>query len=210
MTSSAAARPAPDWNALLAPYQKPEVWRSVYQLTNTALPFVALWIAMLWSLEVGYWLTLLLAIPTSLFMIRLFIFQHDCGHGAFFKSRRANTMVGSIIGVVMLIPYSYWRRTHAIHHATSGNLDQRGFGDIDTLTVREYLNLSRWKRLQYRLYRHPLVLLGVGPLYQFVIKHRFPTDTPRSWKREWKSVWATNFAIAAIAAVINRIARVLV
>lgn len=201
MMSTAVSPAPPDWNALLEPYRKPEIWRSAYQLTDTAIPFVALWMAMLWSLEVGYWLTLLLAIPTSLFMIRLFIFQHDCGHGAFFKSRRANTVVGSIIGVVTLIPYSYWRRTHAIHHATSGNLDQRNFGDIDTLTVREYLNLSRWKRLQYRVYRHPWVMLGVGPLYQFIIKHRFPADTPRSWKREWMSVWATNIAVAAVVAV---------
>ena len=174
------------------------MWRSVYQLADTAIPFVALWMTMLWSLQVGYWLTLLLAFPTAMFMIRLFIFQHDCGHGAFFKSRRANTVVGSIIGVVMLIPYSYWRRTHAIHHATSGNLDHRTFGDIDTLTVREYLSLSRSKRLQYRLYRHPFVMLGFGPFYQFVIKHRFPADAPRSWKREWMSVWTTNLAIAAV------------
>lgn len=199
--TSAVAPATPDWNAILEPYRKPEVWRSTFQLVNTAVPFVLLWALMLWSLQVGYWLTLLLAFPTSMMMMRLFIFQHDCGHGSFFKSRRANGIVGSIIGVVMLIPYSYWRRTHAIHHATSGNLDQRGFGDIDTLTVREYLGMSRSKRIRYRLYRHPLVMLVFGAFYQFVIKHRFPTDTPKNWKQAWLSVWWTNAAIAAVVAV---------
>ncbi len=186
---------------MLAPYRQPVVWRSVFQLANTALPFVVMWLAMLWSLEASYWITLLLAVPTSLFIIRLFIIQHDCGHGSFFGSRRWNAIVGSVIGVLTLIPYAYWRRTHAIHHATSGNLDQRTFGDIDTLTVREYLRLPRPKRVGYRFYRHPLVMLVVGPLYQFIVKHRYPADIPRSWKREWVSVWATNVALAGVVAV---------
>ena len=187
-----------DWNALLEPYKRPTLWRSLYQLANTAVPFAMLWIVMLWSLSVSYWITLVLSVPAALLVMRMFIFQHDCGHQSFFKSRRANDILGSLIGVLTLVPYHYWRRTHAIHHATSGNLDQRSFGDIDTLTVREYLGLSKFKRLLYRLYRHPFVLLVVGPTYQFIFKHRYPADAPRSWKREWASVHRTNFGLLAV------------
>ncbi len=190
-----------DWNTLLAPYRTPEIWRSVFQLLNTATPLIALWLLMLWSLTVGYWLTLLLAVPAALLVVRLFILQHDCGHASFFKSLKANNVVGAVIGVVTLVPYAYWRKTHAIHHATSGNLDQRSFGDIDTLTVREYLGLSRVKRLFYRVYRNPAVMLLIGPIFQFVIKHRLPLDTPRTWKREWASVFRNNLALVAVVAL---------
>jgi omega-6 fatty acid desaturase (delta-12 desaturase) len=189
---------APDWKAILAPYKKPEGWRAIYQLVNTALPLVALWLVMLWSLSVSYWLTLALSIPAALLVVRLFIFQHDCGHGSFFKSQRVNNIVGGLIGVLTLVPYQYWRKTHAIHHAESGNLDGRGFGDVDTLTVREYLSRSRAKRMLYRVYRNPFVLLVIGPIYQFILKHRFPADTPRVWKREWSSVHRTNAALLAV------------
>jgi omega-6 fatty acid desaturase (delta-12 desaturase) len=135
-------------------------------------------------------------VPTGFLFIRLFILQHDCGHRSFFPSRAANDVVGSLLGVVTLFPYGYWRRTHAIHHATSGNLEHRELGDIKTHTVGEYLDLSPMRRFWYRLYRHPLVLLGLGPAYQFVIKHRFPFDLPWAWKREWASVLWTNAGIA--------------
>jgi omega-6 fatty acid desaturase (delta-12 desaturase) len=190
-----------DWNELLAPYKRSTLWRSIYQIVDTAVPFVLLWVAMLWSLSVSYWLTLALSVPTALLVMRLFILQHDCGHQAFFKSKRANDILGSIIGVFTLVPYHYWRRTHAIHHATSGNLDQRSFGDIDTLTVREYLGLSKTKRLMYRMYRHPLVMTVIGPAYQFVFKHRYPADAPRSWKREWASVHYTNLGLLAVVTI---------
>ncbi len=201
MTASQATTGAPasvDWSTLLAPYRLPEAWRAVWQLATTAVPLVVLWFVMLWSLQVSYVLTLILALPAALLLVRLFMLQHDCGHGAFFRSQRVNNFVGSVIGVLTLVPYEYWRKTHAIHHATSGNLDTRGFGDIDTLTVREYLSRSRLKRLLYRFYRHPLVMLGIGPTYQFIVKHRFPADAPRTWKREWASVHWTTLGIAAL------------
>ena len=122
-----------DWNTLLAPYRHPVPWKSVFQLVNTVLLLGAFWFAMLWSLEVGYWLTLLLTPLAALMVVRLFMLQHDCGHGSFFRSRRANNVVGSVLGVFTLVPYAYWRRTHSLHHATSGNLEARGFGDIDKI-----------------------------------------------------------------------------
>jgi len=186
------------WNRVLAPYKKPDTRRAIVQLLDTAVPFVGLWALMLWSLQVSYALTLLLAIPAAGLLVRLFIIQHDCGHGSFFPSRRANHVLGFILGVVTLTPYRYWRRTHAIHHATAGNLDRRELGDVKTLTVREYLSAGRWKRLGYRLYRSAFVLLVVGPTYQFVVKHRLPFDAPLSWKQEWASVIWTNVALAAV------------
>jgi len=186
------------WNALLRPYRSPVLARSLFQLISTVLLFAAGLTLMLWSLDLSYALTLALAVPTAGLLVRLFIIQHDCGHGSFFDSRRANDLVGSAIGVVMLTPYHYWRKTHAIHHATHGDLDRRDFGDIMTLTVAEYRALSRSGRIGYRFYRNLFVMLVLGPIYQFGIKHRFPFDAPRSWRREWASVLWTNLGIAAV------------
>jgi omega-6 fatty acid desaturase (delta-12 desaturase) len=158
--------------------------------------FVGAWASMYLSLGVGYWLTLLLAVPAAFLLIRLFIVQHDCGHGAFFRSSRVADVVGSILGVLTLTPYHYWKKTHAMHHATSGNLEHRGFGDIDTLTVDEYLALSRWARFKYRVYRHPVVLFGVGAVMHFFVRHRLPTIVPRSWGRERRSILWTDVGLA--------------
>jgi omega-6 fatty acid desaturase (delta-12 desaturase) len=182
----------------LEAYARPSLARSVFQLANTAILFVAVWAAMVWSLEVSYWITLALSIPAAGLLVRLFIIQHDCGHGSFFRSRTWNDRVGGMLGVVTLVPYGYWKKTHAIHHATSGDLDRRGFGDVQTLTVKEYRALTKWQRFRYRAMRNPFVLLGIGPFYQFVLKHRLPLDIPREWKREWRSVHGTNLAIAAV------------
>jgi omega-6 fatty acid desaturase (delta-12 desaturase) len=186
---------------MLKPYWGADTRRSVTQLLSTAGSLFLLWYAMLRSLDVSYALTLLLAVPTAGFMVRLFIIQHDCGHGSFFRSPAANHVVGSLIGVVTLFPYYYWRRTHAIHHATSGDLDRRELGDIVTLTVDEYLALSPWRRLGYRFYRNMFVMLVLGPFYQFVLKHRLPFDIPRDWRREWASVMGTNVGIAVVLAI---------
>ena len=148
------------------------------------------------ALDLGYWFCLLLAVPAAGLLVRLFMIQHDCGHGAFFRHRLANDWVGRVFGVLTLTPYDFWRRTHAIHHASSGNLDQRGIGDIDTLTVREYLALSRWGRLRYRLYRHPIIMFGIGPAYLFLLQHRLPVGLMRGGWQPWLSTMATNAAIA--------------
>ena len=131
--------------------------------------------------------------------------QHDCGHGSFFRNRSANDWVGRVIGVLTLTPYDFWRRTHAMHHASSGHLERRGLGDVDTLTVREYLTLSFWGRLRYRVYRHPSVMFGIGPAYLFILKHRLPVGLLRNGWQPWLSTMATNFAIAVIAAGLIRL-----
>jgi omega-6 fatty acid desaturase (delta-12 desaturase) len=152
------------------------------------------------TLDLGYWLCLLLALPAAGFLVRLFMIQHDCGHGAFFRHRLANDWVGRLIGVLTLTPYDFWRRTHATHHATSGNLDRRGTGDIDTLTVDEYLARSQWGRLRYRVYRHPIIMFGIGPVYLFTLRHRLPVGHMRGGWQPWLSTMATNVAIAALVA----------
>ena len=186
------------WKETLSPYFGPDNRRSAGQVTVSAVLFTGTWALMYWSLSVGYWLTLILAVPAAGFLMRLFMIQHDCGHGSYFKSQRLSNAVGSVIGVLTLTPYHYWRKTHAIHHANSGNLDLRNFGDIATITVEEYEAKSLWQRFVYRLYRNPLVLFGPGAAFQFVIKHRFPWDVPKEWKREWRSVWWNNAGLAAI------------
>ncbi len=183
------------WAERLADYKTPVARRSIGQLASTLLPLAGLVAAMGYALEVGYWLSLLLAIPAALFLTRLFVLQHDCGHGSFFKADWANNLVGRCLSVFTVTPYEVWRRDHAIHHATSGNLDKRGTGDINTLTVREYLALSRWQRFLYRAYRHPLVLFGVGPTLLFMWKFRFPLSGQERDVKAWISVLSTNVMI---------------
>jgi len=168
------------WMPILHRYREPDHVRSVLEVLITVVPFVLLWILMWASLSLSYWLSLTIAVPAAGFLVRLFMIQHDCGHGAFFRQRWANDWLGRAIGVVTLTPYDHWRHSHAIHHASSGNLERRGIGDIDTLTVREYLGLFRWRRLGYRLYRHPIVMFGIGPAFLFLVQHRLPIGAMRS------------------------------
>ncbi len=186
---------------LLAKYRDPSLGRSVAEIAMTIVPLAALWASMWALLHVSYGLSLVLAIPAAGFLVRLFMIQHDCGHGSFFRTRAINDWVGRVIGVVTLTPYDYWKRTHAAHHASSGNLDRRGMGDINTITVREYLAMNWRGRLGYRFYRHPLVMFGLGPTYLFVLQHRAPLGLMRGagW-RPWISTMATNAGIALAAA----------
>jgi len=187
----------------LSSYRRPHLGRSLWQLTNSTALFFGTWTLMYALVDVAYPLALALAVPAAFFLIRLFIIQHDCGHGSFFRNAAFANAVGRIIGVLTLTPYGYWRRTHAVHHANSGNLDQRGMGAVKTLTVAEYLTLPRWGRIRYRVYRHPLVIFGIGAALLFVVRHRLPLRVPRTWKRERASIALTNLSIAAVVAALG-------
>ena len=185
----------------LASYREPSLGRSIVEIVITAAPLALAWTLMWAALSLGYfWLYLVLAVPTAGFLVRLFMIQHDCGHGAFFRTRRVNDWVGRVIGVFTLTPYDYWRRTHAAHHGGSGNLDKRGMGDVEVMTVTEYLALSPLGRFRYRLYRHPLVIFGLGPAYLFLVQNRLPIGLLRAGWLPWISTMATNAAIAVLAA----------
>jgi len=186
----------------IALYREPRLTRSVVELAVTVVPFVVLWILIWASLDAGYWIGLVLALPAAGLLVRLFLIQHDCGHGAFFRRRAANDWVGRVIGVLTVTPYDYWRRSHSLHHASSGNLDNRGVGDIDTLTLDEFRARGRWQRLAYRVYRHPAIMFGIGPAYQFLLRHRLPFGLMRSGWRPWISAMATNAGIVVVAALI--------
>jgi len=197
---------ARDWIEILNRYRKPDAARGLIEIALTVIPLVVLWGLAWLALDISFWLTLLLAIPAGGFLVRLFMIQHDCGHGAFFRRRSTNDWVGRIIGIVTLTPYDVWARSHAIHHATTGNLDHRGTGDIYTLTVEEYRQRNWWYRLAYRLYRHPVVLLGLGPGYVFLIQNRLPFGFMSAGWKYWVSAMVTNvgialFIVAMIAAV---------
>jgi omega-6 fatty acid desaturase (delta-12 desaturase) len=186
------------WKRIVARYQKPSVGRGVWQIVNTLVPYAALWYLMYLSLSVSWWLTVPLAVLAGAFLVRVFIIFHDCGHGSFFKLPKANHILGAITGVLTFTPFYHWRWEHAIHHASAGDLDRRGTGDVWTLTVQEYLESSRWKRFAYRLARNPAVLFVLAPLFLFLMKQRVPSIKAPS--RERYSVYWTNLAAGAVAA----------
>jgi omega-6 fatty acid desaturase (delta-12 desaturase) len=200
--AGAGTSSARDWIEILQRYRQPDRTRSVLEIAVTFLPFLVLWVLAWLSLSVSYWLTLALAIPGAFFLVRLFLIQHDCGHGALFRKKLTNDWVGRVLGVLTFTPYDAWKRSHAIHHASSGNLDGRGVGDIDTLTIGEYQALSPWRKFLYRLYRHPVVMFGIGPTLLFVVQQRFPLTMLRGadW-RSWASVMGTNVAIVVLGAL---------
>jgi omega-6 fatty acid desaturase (delta-12 desaturase) len=197
-------RTATRWGATLTPYRQGSTARAVWELASTLTLYAAGWVLMVLSLRVSYALTVAVAIPTAFLLVRVFILQHDCGHGSLFKSQRVADVVGTLLGVLTLTPYAFWKKTHAIHHATSGNLDARGYGDIDVLTVDEYQRLSPKKQRAYRIYRHPLILFVLGAVAYFVICYRaarlIPTKIPREWRRERASIWWTNLGAAIVVA----------
>jgi len=182
-------------------YQQPHMGRSIWQMVNSFVPYFLLVVAMYFSLNISIWLTLLLAIPTAGFLVRIFIIFHDCTHGSFFKSKKLRTIVGYISGIITFAPYRQWQKSHSMHHTTTGDLDRRGMGDVWTLTVNEYLAESRWKRFLYRVYRNPIIMFGFGPLYLFLIGNRIPL--PGTKTQEKKSVYLTNLALISIIALMT-------
>ncbi len=190
-----------DWVRHLASYREPSHFRSIFEIAVTAIPFFALWTVAWWALSLSYILTLIIALANGAFVVRLFAIQHDCGHSAFFRNRHAGDWVGRVLGVFTLTPYDVWKRSHSIHHSGSGNLDKRGMGDVHTMTVEEYRAATPFRRIQYRLYRHPLILFGLGPSFIFLLTNRLPFGMMNSLKY-WVSAMGTNIVLLAILGVI--------
>lgn len=188
----------PNWIEVISAYNHPDVKKSIWQIINSLVPYMLLWVAMYYSLSVSYLLTLGLAVPAAGFLVRIFIIFHDCGHGSFFRKKKSNRIVGTILGSLSFTPYDRWHKDHAIHHKTVGNLDKRGQGDVWTLTVEEYAKLSPGKKRIYRIYRNPVVLFGLGAFLLFVIWFRFPRKGME--KIERRSVHITNLIILLISA----------
>jgi omega-6 fatty acid desaturase (delta-12 desaturase) len=186
------------WKEVVARYQRPAHWRGVWQILNTLVPYAGLWYLMYRSLSLSVWLTVPLAVLAGGFLVRIFIIFHDCAHGSFFGARRANEVVGCVMGVLCFTPYHRWRCEHSVHHSSAGDLDRRGTGDVWTLTVQEYLEASRWKRFAYRLARNPFILFVVAPVALFLILERLPTR--KDGRRERISVYGTNAALMLMVA----------
>lgn len=185
------------WQKTIIKYNKPDFRKSLWQLINSVLPYFGLWILMILSLKVSYLLTLALTIIASGFLVRIFIIFHDCGHGSFFQSQKANLIIGKICGILAFTPYYMWHKQHSGHHANTVNLDKRGVGDIWTMTVSEYLSATKWQRFTYRVFRNPFVLFTFGPLVLFLIKNRF-SQKDLSVKEKW-NVYFTNLILLAMA-----------
>lgn len=184
----------------VAPFAKSETRLSIQQLLNTLVPLLLIWGAGYYLLQYSPWYTALCSIIASGFVVRTFIIFHDCTHGSFFKSKKANDIIGNITGVITSFPYEKWKREHTIHHATSSNLDKRGIGDIDMLTVDEYLEKSKLSRLGYRLYRNPLVMFGLGPLFMVLVLNRFNRKDAK--RKERLNTYFTNIVLITICAVL--------
>lgn len=189
------------WEKIIMKYNRPDLRKSLWQILNTIVPYVGIWIVMYFSLQYSYWITLLLSLPAAGLLIRLFIIFHDCGHGSFFRSKRANDITGILTGILTFTPYSPWHFSHRVHHATAGNLDKRGVGDVWTLTVDEYLARSKRERFIYRMYRHPLVMLTIGSLYMVLIVNRFSRKKMNQSSR--MSVYVTNIGLLVIAVLLS-------
>jgi omega-6 fatty acid desaturase (delta-12 desaturase) len=184
------------WRETLAPYARPHLGRSLLDVATSVVPYFGLSAAMYYALGVSYWLALAIAIPAAGFLVRTFILFHDCSHGSFLPSKRANMWLGTILGLLVYSPFLRWRHDHAIHHATSGDLDRRGGGDVRTLTVAEYRALPSRAQLAYRIFRNPLVMFGVGPIIALLVGPRLVSRDARPRLR--RSVIGTNFALLAL------------
>ena len=180
-------------NKSIEKYLRPSLGRSIWQIANTFVPYVGLWILIVYSLSVSYWLTAFLIVLAAGFLVRLFIIFHDCGHGSFFKSQKTNRAVGILFGILAFTPYHKWHNQHMRHHGSVGNLDKRGVGDVWTMTKEEYRASNKLKRLKYRIYRNPLVMFGIGSLYVFLIQNRLTRKGMT--RKEIANVWFTNAAL---------------
>lgn len=187
------------WMEIVSKYNFSDPLKSWWQVINSVVPYLLLWAAMIWSLNYSYWLTLLLSVFAAGFLVRIFIIFHDCGHGSFFKSQRLNRIVGIITGLMAFTPYHKWHHDHKEHHATVGNLDKRGTGDVKTLTIEEFLARSKWNRFKYRLYRHPIFLFGIAPFLVFVLQNRLSKKYMN--RKEHLYLHLTNLALISIIAL---------
>jgi len=194
--SSGLGKEYSDWRGALVPYARPHLGRSLLDLATSVVPYVALSVLMYLALDVSYLLTLAIAVPAAGFLLRTYIVFHDCAHGSLLPSKRANAWVGRTLGLIVFAPFSSWRHSHAVHHATAGDLDRRGVGDVPTLTVTEYRDLPWRKRLGYRLFRNPLVMFGLGPLFAMVIQPRLTSRAARPRIR--RSVIGTDLALVLL------------
>lgn len=183
----------------IIPYEKSNLKASIWQMINTFIPFIFLWYLAYKSTSISVVLTIFIDIVAALFLIRIFIIFHDCCHQSFFKNKTANKVLGTITGVVTLFPFSQWKHSHSIHHATSGNLDKRGIGDMWVLTVEEYVAATFWTKVQYRLYRNPLIMFGLGPIYIVLISNRFNTKNAKL--KERLNTYLTNILIVGVSAL---------
>lgn len=187
---------------ILKKYRQPSLWRASWQIVNTLVPMAILWWAAWQSFAISYWITLTCCVGIAALMLRTFVLHHDCTHGSFFKTRRANEFWGFVLGVLTFTPFHRWRRSHNYHHAHSGDLDHRGEGYITMYTVAEYEKLSAKQKIWYRVYRHPMFMFFVAPFLQFIILERFTFDLPQSAKVARRGVWMTNLALLAIPTIV--------
>jgi omega-6 fatty acid desaturase (delta-12 desaturase) len=191
------------WKEIVRKYQLPSKRKSAWQLGNTLIPYALLWVGMFFALRVSWWLVVPMAILAGAFLIRTFVIFHDCTHGSFFKSKRANEITGFVTGVLTMTPFHQWRMEHTVHHSAAGDLDRRGIGDVWTLTVQEYLESSRWRRVSYRIFRNPVVLFGIAPLLLFLVVNRIPVKEANRSVRNWLMV--TNLTVLAMAAALSMV-----
>lgn len=190
-------KPFRDWKASIAVYEAPRLKLSLWQLCNTSVPFVSLWVLAYLSLSISFWLTFVIDILASGFLIRLFVIFHDCGHQSFFKSRKANKITGFILGIFVGFPYEKWKYAHSVHHATNGNLSRMGLGEIWTLTVDQYAALSPLRKLMYRCYRHPMILFGLGPFFIYLVGYRL--NRKQAGIRERFNTYLTNLMLLILS-----------
>jgi omega-6 fatty acid desaturase (delta-12 desaturase) len=199
-SSATGACTTPSWRTVLSRYAQPDLRRSLLDIVTSVVPYLGLLAAMYFLVDVSVWLVLAVSVPAAGFLVRTYILFHDCAHGSCLPWRKANDWLGAACGLLVFAPFRRWRHQHAVHHASSGDLDRRGVGDLLTLTVEEYLALPRSRRVGYRLFRNPIVMFGLGPIWAMIVAPRFVSRSERSRIR--RSVWRTNAVLAAVISLL--------